>query len=92
MKRLIGIVENVFIKVDEFIFLVSVIIMETEPTSNLRSQIPILLGRLLYVTPNTLTSYRIGLMKLWFGSMIVVLNIFNMDKQSQVHLPMLMMW
>ena len=76
-----GEVEDVLIKVGEFIFPVDFIVLETQPVSNLKSQIPVILGRPFLATLNALINCRTGQMKLSFGNMTVDLNIFNLGRQ-----------
>ena len=76
-----GEVEDVLIKVGEFIFPVDFIVLETQPVSNLKSQIPVILGRPFLATSNALINCRTGQMKLSFGNMTVDLNIFNLGRQ-----------
>ena len=76
-----GEVEDVLIKVGEFIFPVDFIVLETQPVSNLKSQIPVILGRPFLATSNALINCRTDQMKLSFGNMTVDLNIFNLGRQ-----------
>jgi len=74
-----GIVEDVLIRVGEFIYLVDFVVIETEKVSNVASQVPMILGRPFLITANALINCRNGMMRLPFGNMIVELNIFNMQ-------------
>jgi len=75
------IVEDVLIRVGEFIYPVDFVVIETEKVSNLTSQVPVILGRPFLATANALINYRNGMMRLSFGNMTVKLNIFNMQRQ-----------
>jgi len=75
-----GIVEDVLIRVGEFIYPVDFIVIETEKVSNLASQVPVILGHSFLATANPLINYRNGMMKLSFGNMTVELNTFNMQR------------
>ena len=79
MKIPKGEVEDVLIKVGEFIFLVDFVILETVPVENPGGQIPVILGRPFLATSNALINCRSGLMKLTFGNMTIDLNIFNLE-------------
>ncbi|XP_074323870.1 uncharacterized protein LOC141660784 [Apium graveolens] len=81
VKTLTGIVEDVLIKIGDFVFPVDFVVLETEPVKNLKNQIPIILGRPFLATSNVLINCRNGLMKLTFGNMTIDLNIFNVGKQ-----------
>jgi len=72
------IVEDVLIRVDEFLYPVDFTVIETEKVSNLASQVFVILGRPFLATVNAHINYRNGMMRLSFGNMIVKLNIFNM--------------
>ena len=76
-----GIIENVLVKVDKFYFPVDFIVLDTQPVTNLRDQIPVILGRPFLATANALINCRNGVMKLSFGNMTVELNVFNANQQ-----------
>ena len=76
-----GVVENVLIKVSNFIYPVNFVFLETEPVINPKGYIPIILGRPFLTTTNTLINYRNGLMKLSFENMTIDLNIFNLENK-----------
>ena len=75
------IVEDVLIKVGDFVFPVDFVVLETQPVSNPKNQIPIILGRPFLATSNALINCRNGSMKLTFGNMTIDLNIFNVGKE-----------
>ena len=76
-----GIIENVLVKVDKFYFPVDFIVLDTQPVTNLRDQIPVILGRPFLTTANALINCGNGVMKLSFGNMTVELNVFNACQQ-----------
>ena len=76
-----GIVEDVLIKVGDFFFPVDFVVLETQPVTNPKNQIPIILGRPFLATSNALINCRNGSMKLTFGNMTIDLNIFNIGKE-----------
>jgi len=57
-----GIVEDVLIRVSEFIYLVDFVVIETENVSNLASQAPMILGCPFLATANALINCRNGMM------------------------------
>jgi len=75
-----GIVEDVLVQVDKFIYLIDFVVLDTQPVEGCNS-IPIILGRPFLATSNALINYRNGLMKLSFGNMTLEMNIFNICKQ-----------
>ena len=70
-------VEDVLIRVGEFIYPVDFIVLETEKVANVAKQIPVILGRPFLATANALINCRNGMMRLSFGNMTLELNIFN---------------
>ncbi|KAH9735065.1 hypothetical protein KPL71_017621 [Citrus sinensis] len=76
-----GIVEDVLIQVDRFYFPVDFIVIDTQPTQDLRKHIPIILGRPFLATADAHIQYRTGNIQLSFGNMTMELNIFNIAKQ-----------
>ena len=76
-----GIVEDVLIKVGDFVYPIDFVILETQPLINLKGQIPVILGRPFLATTNALINCRNGSMRLNYGDLTVTLNIFNLDKQ-----------
>jgi len=75
-----GIVEDVLVQVDKFIYLVDFIILDTQPVEACNS-FPVILGRPFLATSNALINCRNGLMKLSFENMTLKMNIFNICKQ-----------
>ncbi|PKA52184.1 hypothetical protein AXF42_Ash014121 [Apostasia shenzhenica] len=75
-----GVIEDVLIKVGNFIFPVDFIVIETEVETDQRSQIPVILGSPFLATSNALINCRNGKMRLSFGNLIVELNIFDLYK------------
>ena len=75
-----GIVEDVLVQVDKFIYLVDFIVLDTQPVEAC-NLIPVILGRPFLATSNALINYRNGVMKLSFRNMTLEMNIFNICKQ-----------
>jgi hypothetical protein len=75
-----GIVEDVLVQVDKFIYPVDFIVLDTQPIEACNS-IPVILGRPFLAISNALINCRNGLMKLSFGNMTLEMNIFNICKQ-----------
>jgi hypothetical protein len=74
-----GIVEDVLVQVDKFIYLVDFIVLDTQRVEACNS-IPVILGRPFLATSNALINCRNGLMKLSCGNMTLKMNIFNICK------------
>ncbi|XP_074374216.1 uncharacterized protein LOC141714604 [Apium graveolens] len=77
-----GIIEDMLIKVGDFVFPIDFVVIKTGPVKNPKNQIPIILGRPFLATSNALINCRNGLMKLTFGNMTIDLNIFHVGNQS----------
>ena len=75
-----GIVKDVLVQVDKFIYHVDFIVLDTQPVEACNS-FPVILGRPFLATSNALINCRNGLMKLSFGNMTLEMNIFNICKQ-----------
>ncbi|KAJ8629808.1 hypothetical protein MRB53_023131 [Persea americana] len=76
-----GVVEDVLIKVGDFVFPVDFVVLDTEHTSGAEPKIPVILGRPFLPTSNALINCRNGVMQISFGTMTVQVNIFNVSKQ-----------
>ena len=79
-----GIVEDVLIKVGEFIYSMDFVVLETESVANSETQIPVIFGRPFLTTSNALINCRNGMLKLSFRNMTVELNIFNLQRQLAI--------
>jgi hypothetical protein len=80
VKVLRGIVEDVLVQVDKFIYPMDFIVFDTQPVKACNS-FPVILGRLFLATSNALINCRNRLMKLSFENMTLEMNIFNICKQ-----------
>jgi hypothetical protein len=76
-----GIVKDVLVQVDKFIYPVDFIVLDTQHVEAC-NLIPVILGRSFLATSNALINCRNGLMKLSFGNMTLEMNIFNIYKQT----------
>ena len=76
-----GIVEDVLLQIDKFVYPVDFIVLETQPVAESYKPIPVILGRPFLATANALINCRNGIMNLSFGNMTLELNVFNMCKQ-----------
>jgi len=79
-----GLIEDVLIKVGEFIYPVGFVVRDTKSVANPDAQILVILGRPFLVTSNALINYRNGMLKLSFGNMTIELNIFNLQRQPAI--------
>ena len=78
-----GIVEDVLVQIDKFYYPVDFIVLDTQPVSNSKAQIPVILGRPFLATSNALINCRNGVLKLSFGNMTLEMNMFNICKQPE---------
>jgi len=77
-----GIVEDVLVQFDKFIYPMDFIVLDTQPVEACNS-FPVILGRLFLATSNALINCRNGLVKLSFGNITLEMNIFNICKQPR---------
>jgi len=75
-----GIVEDMLVQVDKFIYPVDFIVLDTQHVEACNS-FPVILGRPFLATSNALINCRNGLMKLLLRNMTLEMNIFNICKQ-----------
>jgi len=76
-----GIIEDVLVQVDKFIYSVDFVVLDTQPVE-VCNLIPVILKRLFLATSNAkLINCRNGVMKFSFGNMTLEMNIFNICKQ-----------
>jgi hypothetical protein len=75
-----GIVKDMLVQVDKFIYPMDFIVLDTQPVEACNS-FPLILGCPFLATSNVLINYRNGPMKLSFGNMTLEMNIFNICKQ-----------
>jgi hypothetical protein len=75
-----GIVKDVLVQVDKFIYPVDFIVLDIQPVEAC-NLIHVILGRSFLATSNALINYRNGVMKLSFGNMTLKMNVFNICKQ-----------
>ena len=74
--------EDVLIKVSNFIYPMNFMILETKPVSNPKGHIRVILEKSFLAATNALINCRNGLMKLSFGNMSIDLNIFNHENKK----------
>ncbi|XP_026458986.1 uncharacterized protein LOC113359567 [Papaver somniferum] len=79
-----GVVEDVLIQVESFVYPVDFIVLDTQPVSNPSGQIPIILGRPFLATSNAVINCRNGIMKLTFGNMKMEINVFSLSNSSHI--------
>ena len=76
-----GLIEDVLVKIGDFIYPVDFVVLETEVVVNPENEIPVILGQPFLATSNALINCKDGKMKLTFGNMTVEVNVFNLQKQ-----------
>ncbi|XP_070030010.1 uncharacterized protein [Nicotiana sylvestris] len=77
MKRLLGIIDDVLVRVDKFILLVDFVILDCE----VDYEVPIILGRPFLVTGKTLVDVEAGEFTFWVGDEKVVFHMCKSMKQ-----------
>jgi len=70
------VIEDVLIRVGEFIYRVDFVVVKTENMVNTASQVLVILERPFMATVSALINCRNGMIRLSFGNMTLELNIF----------------
>ena len=78
-----GIVEDVLVQVDKFIYPVDFIVFDTQLVE-IGNSIPAILGRPFLATSNALINCRNGIMKLSFGNMSLELLVFIICERNRL--------
>ncbi|XP_070014227.1 uncharacterized protein [Nicotiana sylvestris] len=77
MKRLLGIIDDVLVRVDKFILLVNFVILDSEEDY----RVPIILGRSFLATGKALVDVEAGELTFWAGDEKVVFHVCKSMKQ-----------
>ena len=85
MKIPRGMIEDVFVQVDKFYYLVDFVVLDTDLVVKGTNYVPIILGRPFLATSNAIINCKNGVMQLTFGNMTLELNIFHLCKKH-IHL------
>ena len=80
MKVPKGKINDVLIRVGEFIYPIDFIVLETQPVSNRRAQTLVILEQPFLATAIAIINYRNGSMRLTYGDMTRKVNVFNLGK------------
>ena len=76
-----GIVEDVLVQVEQFVYPVDFIVLDTCPRVESPTQTPIIIKQPLSATSNAIIQCQSGLLNLTFGNMTTELNVFNISTQ-----------
>lgn len=76
-----GLVEDVLVQVDNFVYPVDLVVLDTYPITTTHAQTPIILGRLFLATSDAVIHCRNGLLNMSFSNMTMELNVFNIGNQ-----------
>ncbi|XP_058202963.1 uncharacterized protein LOC131317424 [Rhododendron vialii] len=78
-----GMVEDVLVQVDNFIYPVDFVVLDTcpVPTSQASTSTPVILGHPFLATDDAVIHCRSGLLNLTFGNMKMEVNVFNIGSQ-----------
>ena len=76
-----GVVEDVLIRVGEFIYPMDFVVLETDNVTKIASKILVILRRPFLATSNALINCKNEMMRLPFGNMTLELNIVNLQRQ-----------
>ncbi|XP_026383939.1 uncharacterized protein LOC113279442 [Papaver somniferum] len=72
-----GIIEDVLVQVENFIYPVDFVILDTQPVSSKDINIPIILGRPFLATANAVIHCQTGLVEIFFGNQKISVNVFK---------------
>ena len=72
-----GVLEDVLVQIDTFVFLVNFVALHTETVRNVNSQIPVIFERPFLATIDATIKIRNGIMTLVFGNMTLNIKIFS---------------
>ncbi|XP_026459352.1 uncharacterized protein LOC113360013 [Papaver somniferum] len=75
-----GVVEDIPVQVDRFVYPVDFIILYTQPVADPNGQIPIILGQPFLATANAIINCRNSIMELTFGSWKMEVNVFTVAR------------
>ena len=81
MWRRQEIVEDILLQIDKFYYLVDFLVLGTQSAIDMKSKIPLLLGRPFLTTTNAFINFRNSFLKLSFGNMTLEVNFFTVAKQ-----------
>ncbi|XP_058192106.1 uncharacterized protein LOC131309500 [Rhododendron vialii] len=76
-----GMVEDVLVQVDQFVYPVDFVVLDTCPTSSSPLSTPVILGRPFLATSDAVINCRNGLLNMSFGNMKMAVNMFNVGSQ-----------
>ncbi|XP_058217325.1 uncharacterized protein LOC131328395 [Rhododendron vialii] len=76
-----GVVEDVLVQVDKFVYPVDFVILDTNPTNSSAASTPVILGRPFLATADAVINCRNRLLNMTFGNMKMEINIFNVGSQ-----------
>ena len=79
-----GILEDILVRIDTFVFPVDFVVLDTEPVSDVSSQIPVIFGRPFLATIDATIKVQSGVMTLVFGNMTLNVKIFSNPRPEEV--------
>ncbi|XP_058216772.1 uncharacterized protein LOC131327643 [Rhododendron vialii] len=76
-----GVVKDVLVQVDQFIYPVDFVILDTNSTNSSAAFTPVILERFFLATTDAVINCRNGLLNMTFGDMKMEVNVFNVGSQ-----------
>ncbi|XP_058185887.1 uncharacterized protein LOC131303112 [Rhododendron vialii] len=76
-----GMVEDVFVQVDQFVYLVDFVVLDTCPVPAAQASVPIILKRPFLATSDAVIHCRDGRLNMSFGNMKMQVNMFHIGSQ-----------
>ncbi|XP_058216699.1 uncharacterized protein LOC131327561 [Rhododendron vialii] len=77
-----GMVEDVLVQVDQFVYPVDFVVLDTCSMPAAQASIPIILGRLFLATSNAVIHCQDGHLNMSFGNMKMQVNMFHIESQK----------
>ena len=79
-----GVLEDVLVRIDTFVFPVDFVVLDTEPVRNVSSQIPIIFGRPFLAMIDTTRKVKSGVITLVFGNLTLNVKIFSNPRPEEL--------
>lgn len=76
-----GMVENILVQVDQFVYPVDFVVLDTCPVPAAQASVPIILGHPFLATADVVIHCRDGLLNMSFGNMKMQVNMFHIGSQ-----------
>ncbi|XP_058217351.1 uncharacterized protein LOC131328421 [Rhododendron vialii] len=76
-----GVMEDVLVQMDNFVYPVDFVVLDTCPMASSPTLTPVILGRPFLATSDSVINCRSGLVNMTFGNMKMAVNVFHVGSQ-----------